>query len=90
MISRVEELPQLFRQHGLDVVVTDHHHFPDEYLLMWGQSNLACYLDLVEEKTEGVRDAEDIRKFVKLLDLEMRQGASFATPLLCVVRRKAL
>lgn len=57
---------------------------------MWGQSNLAGYLDLVEEKTEGVGDAEDIRKFVKLLDSEMKQGASFDSPLLCVVGEKPL
>ena len=89
-ISWVEELPPLFRQHGLEVLASDHHHFPDQYLAMWGQSNLAGYLDLVEEKTEGVGDAENIRKIVKLLDSQMKQGASFDSPLLCVVARKAL
>ena len=57
---------------------------------MWGQSNLAGYLDLVDENTEGVGDADDIRKFVQALEAEMKKGASFDTTFLCVVGRKAL
>lgn len=57
---------------------------------MWGQSNLAGYQDLVDENTEGVGNAEDIRKFVGALEGEMKKGASFNTTFLCVVGRKAL
>ena len=57
---------------------------------MWGQSNLAGYLDLVDENTEGVGDADDIRKFVRALEVELKKGASFDTTFLCVVGRKAL
>ena len=57
---------------------------------MWGQSNLAGYLDLVDEDTEGVGNADDIRKFVRALEAEMKTGASFDTTFLCIVGRKAL
>lgn len=57
---------------------------------MWGQSNLAGYQDLVDENTEGVGNADDIRKFVMALEAEMKKGASFDTTFLCVVGRRAL
>ena len=57
---------------------------------MWGQSNLAGYLDLVDENAEGVGNADDIREFVKVLEAEMKKGASFDTTFLCVVGRRAL
>ena len=57
---------------------------------MWGQSNLAGYLDLVEENVEGVGNASDIISFVRMLEGEMKKGASFDTTFLCVVGRKAL
>jgi hypothetical protein len=44
----------------------------------------------MDENTEGVGNAEDIRKFVKALEAEMKKGASFNTTFLCVVGRKAL
>ena len=86
----VEQLPELFQSHGLEAVATDHHFIDDQYRAMWGQSNLAGYLDLVDENTEGVGNADDIRNFVKALEAEMKKGASFDTTFLCVVGRKAL
>ena len=86
----VEQLPELFRSQGLEAVTTDRHLCGDQYRAMWGQSNLAGYRDLVDENTEGVGDAEDIRNFVGALEAEMKKGASFDTTFLFVVGRKAL
>ncbi|KAF6222573.1 hypothetical protein HO133_000618 [Letharia lupina] len=86
----VEQLPELFRSHGLTSVATDRHLIGDQFRAMWGQSNLAGYLDLVEENVEGVGDANDIKSFVRKLEEEMKKGASFDTTFLCVVGRKAL
>jgi len=44
----------------------------------------------VDENTEGVGNADDIRKFVRELEVEMKKGASFDTTFLCVVGRRAL
>ena len=79
----------MFQSHGLEAVATDRHLIDDQYRAMWGQSNLAGYLDLVDENTEGVGNADDIRKFVRALEAEMKKGASFDTTFLCVVGRKA-
>ena len=86
----VEQLPELFRIHGLEAVATDHHIIEDQYRAMWGQSNLAGYLDLVDGNTEEVGNADDVRNFVRALEAEMKKGASFDTTFLCVVGRKAL
>ena len=55
---------------------------------MWGQSNLAGYLDLVDENTEGVGDADDIRKFVRALEAEMKKGAEFGYNILVCCGKK--
>lgn len=86
----VEQLPQIFQSQGFEAVMTDRHLCGDQYRAMWGQSNLAGYQDLVDENTEGVGSAEDIRKFVGLLEAEMKKGASFDTTFLCVVGRKPI
>ena len=86
----VEELPELFQKHGLEAVTAERHSLGDQYRAMWGHSNLAGYLDLVDENTEGVGNADDIKKFVKSLEEEMKKGASFDTPFTCVLGRKAL
>lgn len=86
----MEQLPEHFENHGLQVATTERHGIADQYRAIWGQSNLAGYLDLVDENTEGVGGADDIRKFVKALEAEMKRGATFDTTFLCVVGKKPL
>ncbi|MCJ1405147.1 hypothetical protein MMC11_008373 [Xylographa trunciseda] len=86
----VEQLPQLFHNHGLEAITTDRHRCGDQHRAMWGQSNLAGYQDLIDENTEGVGNAEEIKKFVGALEVEMKKGASFDTTFLCVIGRKAI
>lgn len=45
----VEQLPDLFRSHGLEAVTTDGHLCGDQYRAMWRQSNLAGYQDMVDD-----------------------------------------
>ena len=85
----VEQLPEIFQSHGLEVRAADRHLIGDQYRAMWGQSNLAGYLDLVDKNTEGVGGTDDIRKFVVALEAEMKNGASFDTTFLWVVGKKA-
>lgn len=70
-------------------MATDRHLVGDQYRAMWGQSNLAGYLDFVDENIEGVGGPDDIRNFVVALEAEMKRGASFDTTFLWVVGKKA-
>ncbi|KAL6718589.1 hypothetical protein ACLMJK_004681 [Lecanora helva] len=85
----VEELPKLFRDENLEAVTSDRHVVGDQYRGIWGQSNLAGYVDLVEENVEGVGNAGDMRQIVKVLEAEMKKGASFNTTFMCVGGKRA-
>ncbi|MCJ1240312.1 hypothetical protein MMC14_008313 [Varicellaria rhodocarpa] len=80
--------PYTTYDHGLEAVTSDRHPCGDQYRAIWGLSNLAGYQDLIDESVEGVGDADGIRKFIGVLEAEMKRGASFNTTFLCVVGRK--
>ena len=74
---------------GLELVAYDMIPMKDRYRLIWGQSNLAGFEDLVGDSTVvGAEKAEEIRRFMGALSEDFAQGVSLDTPWLCVVGKK--
>ncbi|KAI9692682.1 MAG: hypothetical protein M1820_009476 [Bogoriella megaspora] len=83
----VENLPNLFKEHGLEVLATDQHPVQDQYRAMWGQSNLAGLEDIVNESIVAT-ESEGIRKHQAALEAEMKTGANLDNTFFSVVGRR--
>lgn len=84
----MEQLPTLFREHGLQDVRQDTHYLGDQFRAMWMQSNLAGYDDLVDDNLVELGKADEIRKFSAALQAEIQKGIAIETPFTCVVGQK--
>ena len=82
----VEELPEAFKAHGLEVVSDDQIPMLKHYRAVWGHSMLAGLEDTASNvKLLGVEKSEEIRQWIVDLSDEFAQGASLDTTFICVV-----